>query len=144
MLAKDERLKERRSFNIAFKNKLVIRSRLLSLYFVYRKVPESKIGEFNLPKAAFIVGVSVNKNAVGRNLIKRRMREAYKELKRKVVIKDRKENKFYVIQSLILIANKEADKASFRDIKASVSELFEKLEVKGIGIKKITQAITRN
>ncbi len=120
MLPKSERLKERRLFTIAFKKKQRLSSKLLTLYYLYGKKDINA-----LPKAAFVVGVSISKKANKRNLIKRRMRAAYRLIRKKFM--NSKNNKFNTILGLIWIANTSIMDATFEQVKAAQEELLSRL-----------------
>lgn len=123
MLPKNERLKERYLFNIIFKKRRVIRSKLISLYYLTRKKDTSKN---LLPKTAFIVGTKVDKRAVGRNLIKRRMRSSYKTFQRLIT----QESKDYTneVSVLVWVANPQAKDATFLQVKEQMESLMGRLE----------------
>ncbi len=123
MLQKSERLKERYLFTIAFKKKQRINSRLLTLYYLYKRTDIN-----TLPKVAFVVGVSINKKANKRNLIKRRMRAGYQLIKKKFI--NAENSRFNAISSLIWVANSPILGATFSQIKTTQDELLTRL-VKG-------------
>lgn len=126
MLTKSERLKERYLFNIAFKlgktKNQKLYSTLLSLYYLFRK---KDINNLESPppllKVAFIVGIRVDKKSNKRNLIKRRMRSAYR-LARDIIKQN--ENKLSV---LIWVANPAIKNATFVQIKESMEKSLNKL-----------------
>ncbi len=126
MLSKTERLKERYLFNTAFnvgkKNNQRLSSDLLLLYFLFRK----KEHDIQLPKNAFIVGIRVDKKANKRNLIKRRMRAAYRYFRERLI----NNNKLKKISVLIWIANPNIKNATFKQIKDSMESLLRRLENK--------------
>ena len=131
MLPKTERLKDRRLFNIAFKRKQAIRTPLVSLYYLYEKV-EKDINQLNgkyLPKTAFIVSTSIEKKANKRNLIKRRMREIYKDIKMPFYFIDKSQNKIYVIHVLIWISNPKVKDVTFLEVKKTMKSVLNKLEL---------------
>ena len=119
MLPKSERLKDKYLFNVTFnigkKKKQRLNSNLLSLYYLFKK------NDINtLPKTAFIVGTRIDKKANKRNLIKRRMRSAYKLLKNKLI----STNKTFSISVLIWIANPDIKNATFEQIKDTMYNLL--------------------
>ena len=124
MLAKAERLKERYLFNLAFKlgktKRQKINSNLLTLYYLFKRKDIN-----TLPKTAFIVGLSVNKKANKRNLIKRRMKAAYQSIKKKLFLLPN--NKLKDISVLIWIANPAIKDATFEQIKSGEENLLNKL-----------------
>lgn len=128
MLPKSERLKDKRLFNIAFnvgkKQKQRISSELLSLYYLFKRKDINKSAQNKSPiKTAFIVGLRVEKRATKRNLVKRRMRAAYRLIMKSVINKDK--NKMFSV--LIWIANPKIKDATFEQIKGSMQKLFERL-----------------
>ena len=126
MLSKTERLKERNLFNITFnigkKNNQRLSSDLLLLYFLFRKREQ----DIQLPKTAFIVGIKVDKKANKRNLVKRRMRSAYRFFRERLI----SNNKLKKISVLIWIANPNIKNATFKQIKDSMENLLRRLENK--------------
>lgn len=128
MLPKSERLKEKYLFNLAFdlgkKKKQKINSSLLSLYYLYKKKDINKLPiNVNRPKTAFIVGIRVDKKANKRNLVKRRMRAAYRLIIKKNA--KRFKNKTSV---LIWIANPLIKNATFEQIKDLMEKMLIKVE----------------
>lgn len=127
MLPKNERLKERYLFNVAFnigkKNGQKLSSDLLLLYYLFKKKNDQEI---QLPKTAFIVGTKVEKKANKRNLIKRRMRMAYRSFRDRFS----NNNKLKKISVLIWIANPNIKNATFKQINDSMKNLLTKLENK--------------
>ena len=113
MLPKNERLKDRYLFNLVFKKKIKLYSRFLTLYYLRGK---KDINMF--PKSAFAVGLNIDKRATRRNLIKRRIREAYKIVKKKLP----------KISVLVWVANPPIKDATFIQVKDSVQNLLCKLE----------------
>ena len=113
MLPKNERLKDRYLFNLVFKKKFKLYSRFLTLYYLRGK---KDINMF--PKSAFAVGLNIDTRATRRNLIKRRIREAYKIVKKKIP----------KISVLIWVANPPIKDATFIQVKDSVHNLLSKLE----------------
>ena len=94
---------------------------MLLLYYLFKK----KDQEIQLPKTAFIVGVRVDKKANKRNLIKRRMRAAYRFFREGFI-----DNKLKKISVLIWIANPNIKNATFKQIKGSMENLLKRLESK--------------
>ena len=121
MLPKPERLKDRRVFDFVFsgknKGKLRVSSRLFTLCYLLKRKNINM-----LPKVAFIVGTKIDKRSVKRNLIKRRMREAYKIVKKKLfqINKNILDNYF----AFIWIANLPAKDATFDEIVRSMESLL--------------------
>ena len=74
-------------------------------------------------KVAFVVSKKIDKRAVVRNKIKRRMREAYREL-----FKENSSNIQWM--SLIFSAKKECITADYKIIKAQLKEVLEKAQKK--------------
>ncbi len=127
MLPKQERLKDRHLFNLAFnvgqKKKQKIHSNLLSLYYLYKKKDINRFpNEQNLPKAAFVVGTRIDKKANKRNLIKRRMRAAYRLVTKKLY--NSPVNKPF---ALIWISNPAIKNATFDQIRNSMEVMLRKL-----------------
>ena len=126
MLPKTERLKERylfnRTFNIGKKNGQRLSSDLLLLYYLFKKREQ----EIQLPKTAFIVGIKVENKANKRNLIKRRMRSAYRFFRERLI----SNSKLKKISVLIWIASPNIKNATFKQIKDSMENLLKKLENK--------------
>ncbi|MEW5820218.1 MAG: ribonuclease P protein component [Cyanobacteriota bacterium] len=94
MLPKDERLRKKKEFDRVFKLKCSAATKTIVIYI------ETKNPDLNPEhtKIGFIVGKKVHKKANKRNKIKRRMREAYRNI--------RKINSNLVLnfESIILIA----------------------------------------
>ncbi|MBE7075421.1 MAG: ribonuclease P protein component [Clostridiales bacterium] len=84
MLSKENRLKKNKHFNYIYKHGEGIRVGDVSIVYVKAKIKPFKVG--------FSVSSKVGK-AVVRNLVKRRMREAFKEL---LPIIDRRYNYIFV------------------------------------------------
>ena len=126
MLPKSERLKDRRTFNIVFslgkKKNQKIHSPLLSLYYLFRTKDINTLSNQQNPQVAFIVGLKIDKRATKRNLIKRRMRVAYRTISRNTVNLIR--GKY---QALVWIANISINSATFKEIKLSMEMMLAKL-----------------
>ncbi|MBI2995670.1 MAG: ribonuclease P protein component [Candidatus Melainabacteria bacterium] len=121
MLPKSERLKDRSLFNFIFnpRNKMKRRlsSNLLSLYYLFKRKDINK-----LPKAAFIVGLKVDKRATKRNLIKRRMRAAYQLIKNTFLLQNKT-----IPNVLIWIANPGIKNSTFMQIRDTMEDLLRKI-----------------
>ena len=127
MLSKQERLKDRYLFNVAFnvgqKKKQKINTNLLSLYYLFKKKDINKFNtKENLPKTAFIVGIRVDKKSTTRNLIKRRMRAAYKLVSKKLY--NSGDNK---LLALIWIGNPPVKSATFDQVKNLMESILRRL-----------------
>lgn len=121
MLPKLERLKEKKLFNLAFRKKRRLSSNLVHLYYLFKK-DINKLNEKKIPpKTAFIVGLKIDKRATRRNLIKRRMREAYTIIKKKAIHNN---DRFFSISVLIWIANPEIKNATFGEIEEKMKKLL--------------------
>lgn len=129
MLAKEDRLKDRHKFNVAFKKKQVLRSDLLSIYYLYDKKNLNE--KISSPKIGFVVSTKIDKRATARNLIKRRLREAFKLLKKPIIL-SKNESLVYSVSVLILIVNPKISSASYIDIKNNLKTLLNKLELRGL------------
>ena len=124
MLPKNERLKERYLFNLAFKKRFKINSNLATLYYLFKR---KDINRFNdkkdhLPKIAFVVSTKIDKRATKRNLFKRRMKAAYKLVKQKLI--NTNKNKLNLFSALILVANPSIKDATFEKVNSSVEYLL--------------------
>ncbi len=113
MLKKSERLKNRFLFNLAFKKKQLVRSKYITMYYLFT----NKTQKTNL-KTAFIVGLGVDKKATKRNQIKRRLRESYKQINKPG----------FNISVLIWIANPPIKNVTFLEIKKTMQFLIEKIQ----------------
>lgn len=131
MLPKSERLKERYLFNKAFRVRQKFSSKILTLYYLYSANDINNLKN-KFPKTAFIVGLTVDKKSVKRNLIKRRMRSAYLSLKKGISYSDKTTKRIYIISALIWIANPEANKVSYIEIRDTMKSLLDKLELNWI------------
>ena len=125
MLSKIERLKEKYLFKIAFKKRQKLNSIFLSLYYLFKRNDINKL-EKVLPKVAFIVGLGVSKKATKRNLIKRRMRNAYQLVKQKLFNIN---NKLSSVSVLIWVAHPTIASATFKQIKDSTEKILNKLSI---------------
>lgn len=131
MLPKKERIKNIYLFNTAFnigrKNNQKITTDLLLLYYLFKK-KEASLG---LPKTAFVVGTKIEKKASKRNLIKRRMRSAYRFFRDRIV----KNDKLNKVSVLIWIANHKIKEVNFEEIKNSMKKILDKLELRSSNSK---------
>ena len=125
MLPRLERLKEKKLFNIAFTKKQRLTTGILSLYYLFFKKDINKLQKKQtIAKAAFIVGLRVDKRATRRNLIKRRMRAAYRlTVKNNINLDDNN------LSALIWIANPSIKDATFEQIQNSMKNLLNKLRM---------------
>ena len=112
MLKKEERLKEKYLFNLAFKKKQKLSTPLIHLYYLFNKKDINRLN-------AFIVSTKIDKKASVRNLIKRRMKAAYNLIKNMLT-----QDKSYV---LIWIAGQDAKNATFEQIKTAMKTILSKL-----------------
>ncbi len=78
MLPREERLTKNTEFSFVYRKRKSVANALLILY-VGNKKQNNEIPT----RAGFVVGKKVHKSAVKRNKIKRRLREAYKDLRKK-------------------------------------------------------------
>lgn len=78
MLPKIERLRKNQDFRKVFKLKCSVATHNIIAYVT----PKSIDPTTDYPKVGFIVAKKVEKKATGRNKIKRRMREAYKNIRK--------------------------------------------------------------
>ncbi len=127
MLEKSERLKGHYLFNLVFKigktRNQKFHSKLLSLYYLFQKKDINRLNKNTIsPKVAFIAGLSVDKKAVKRNLIKRRMKAAYKTFKKPFVQNNKN------ISVIVFVANPPSKDATFLQIKDSIKYLLAKLQ----------------
>lgn len=121
MLKKGERLKEKYLFNAAFKKRQKLSTPLIHLYYLFNKKDINRLqGKSFLSKNAFIVSTSIDKRANVRNLIKRRMKASYNQIKNMLLSQD----KSYV---LIWIANPLVKNATFEQIKTAMKTILSRL-----------------
>ena len=121
MLPKSERLKKRYLFNIVFKKGRKLSSEFLSFFYLFKKRENNDI-----PKAAFVAGLKIDKRSTKRNLIKRRIKAAYMLLKKKLI--NTNKNLFNPYLAFIFIAKPNAKNATFEQIKESMDVLLRKLQ----------------
>lgn len=118
MLAKKYRLRKNSEFVATYAQKKHVGNE----YFNLNLGKQKPLLEY-ITKVAFVVSKKIDKRAVVRNKIKRRMREAYKELT--------KANPNYNQWiSLIFSAKKECITADYKIIKAQLKEILEKAQKK--------------
>ena len=118
MLAKKYRLRKNSEFVATYAQKKHVANECIILNLGKQK----PFLEY-ITKVAFVVSKKIDKRAVVRNKIKRRMREAYKELT--------KANPNYNQWiSLIFSAKKECITADYKIIKAQLKEILEKAQKK--------------
>ncbi len=123
MLQKDERLKEKYLFDLAFKYGKVKKQKLFCKYFhLYYLTKKKDDDKLKSPKNAFVAGLKVDKRAVKRNLYKRRLKSAYQLIKKKLIL-GKKNN----LSALIWIANPEIKSASFNEIKDLMEKMIKSL-----------------
>lgn len=120
MLPKSERLKNRHFFNIAYKKGEKLSSNLLTLFYLVKKKDNN-----NLPKAAFVAGLKIDKKATKRNLIKRRAKAAYRLIMKKLI--NTNKNYFNPYFVFIFIAKPAVKNATFEQIKESMNTLLTRL-----------------
>lgn len=107
MLAKENRLKKQKEFDGVFKKGRGLRSDSLFLKFVKNETGKTKI--------AFVVSKKVSNKAVDRNKIKRRLREAVREVG------------FNQGFDIIIIAQPQALEKDFKGIREEIKSLFKKI-----------------
>lgn len=122
MLSKQDRLKDKFLINLAFKKKQKLSSKLFSLYYLLKP---KDINRFNNDstgvKSTFIAPLKIDKRSTKRNLVKRRMNEAYKIIKSNILIPSSK------IKALVFIAHPAIKDAAFGEIKDTMGRLLSKL-----------------
>ena len=114
MLSKRYRLRKNIEFVATYAQKKFVSNEYLSL-----NIGKTKPAEDFIAKAAFVVSKKIDKRAVVRNKIKRRMREAYKEIMRSNPALQK-------WMSMIFSAKSECVEAAYSDIKASMEFLVNK------------------
>lgn len=107
MLAKENRLKKKKDFELVFKNGRILKSKNVFLKYLSSEVKERKVG--------FIVSKKVSKKAVERNKIKRRLREIIRKNKKSI-----KEN-----ISIIIIALPSLKNVSFKEMEIEVKNILD-------------------
>ncbi|MDD3594213.1 MAG: ribonuclease P protein component [Candidatus Gastranaerophilales bacterium] len=115
MLAKKYRLKKNFEFRITYLQKQYTHSGLCSL-----NIGKAKPDEAYTTRVAFVVSKKIDKRASKRNLIKRRMREAYRSF-----LQDENFD-FQRWKTMIFMAKKECLNADFFQIKNSMLECIKK------------------
>lgn len=78
MLPKAERLQKNKDFEFVFKLKNSVATPTIILYVELNDNSEDVV----LPKVGFVVGKKVHRHSTERNKVKRRMREAYRMLRK--------------------------------------------------------------
>lgn len=123
MLPKQERLTRSREFAFVYRRKKSVANPQLILY-VGRKKRDQSIPT----RVGFVVGKKVHKSAVRRNRIKRRLRNAYKEL-------SREENfKLSDYENLIFIARPAIIESDYHEIFSAVKDCVKKADRKFGGL----------
>jgi len=107
MLAKENRLKKKKDFELVFKNGRILKSKNVFLKYLSSEVKERKVG--------FIVSKKVSKKAVERNKVKRRLREIIRKNKESI-----KEN-----ISIIIIALPSLKNVSFKEMEIEVKNILD-------------------
>ncbi|MCQ2958026.1 MAG: ribonuclease P protein component [Candidatus Gastranaerophilales bacterium] len=114
MLAKRYRLRKNIEFVATYAQKKYVSNKYLTL-----NLGKPKPHNDFISKVAFVVSKKVDKRAVVRNKIKRRMREAYK-----ILIKDNPNYQKWI--SLIFSSKTEFINADFETVKAQMKHALEK------------------
>ena len=118
MLQKKYRLRKNIEFVATYAQKKYVSNACMTL-----NLGKQKPFEDYVPKVAFVVSKKIHKRAVKRNLIKRRMREAFKILMQ--------ENTQYTKwMSLIFTAKKECLDSDFQKIKSEMKQALDKAVLK--------------
>ena len=107
MLKKENRLKKNKHFNYIYKNGKSLSQGVLGLVFIKLKIKPFKVG--------FSVSNKIGKSVV-RNKVKRRMREAFKQI---IPILDKRYNYIFVAKTGIV-------EKSFDQIKSNMLSLVQK------------------
>ena len=112
MLPKAERLQKNKDFEFVFKLKNSVATNTIILYVELKNNAEDVI----LPKVGFVVGKKVHRHSTERNIVKRRMRESYRLL--------RKENPYLVqnFKTLIFIARPAIFAKDYQEIDKSIKD----------------------
>ena len=118
MLPKKYRLRKNIEFVATYAQKKYVSNLYLSV-----NLGKTKPTEDYIPKAAFVVSKKIDKRAVVRNKIKRRMREIYK----KVMLENPDFPKW---MSMIFSAKPEAKELKFADLEKEMRSLIKKAEEK--------------
>lgn len=117
MLAKINRIKKKKDFEIIFKKGKILKSSLFILRFLKNDLEQSRFG--------FIVSQKVSKNATERNKIRRRLSEVIKENLKSANLPKAKNNNF----DLVFISLPSTVKKDFLEIKNSVNDLLLKAKI---------------
>lgn len=127
MMPKLERLKDKYFIDLAFKKRQKLSTKLLSVYYLLKL---KDINRFNCGsvdvKSAFIVPLKVDKRSTKRNLVKRRMKEAYRVITVKNILL-----KGSTIKVLIWVAHPQVKDARFSEIKDAMYMLLSRLVKQG-------------
>lgn len=115
MLEKKYRLKKNFEFRITYLQKKFSHSNLFSL-----NIGKIKPNEDYTTRVAFVVSKKIDKRAVKRNLIKRRMREAYRSFLQDETLD------FQRWKTMVFMAKKDCLDADFVQIKAAMLECIKK------------------
>jgi ribonuclease P protein component len=119
MLPRQERLTRSSEFAYVYRRKKSVANSLLILY-VGRKKQDISVPT----RAGFVVGKKVHKSAVKRNKIKRRLREAYRELSR------REDFRLKESENLIFIARPAIIESDYHEIFSAVKNCVKKADKK--------------
>ena len=113
MLPESERLRKDALFQRTYAAKRTISTPIASLYAI-RRFPNSSP---RLPLVGFVVGKKVHLKATSRNLIKRRLREAYRLLRQEMSELDQ----WY---TLVWVAREKINTASWKEIQKNLREMI--------------------